>query len=318
MQGVNQRLRPVFDRVAVAYVWLSAPLLRTIARRRLSLPHFQRFADRAGFQLRSDHYYEPTYNDTDLPDDVTAERPLPGIDLNGAAQLALLEKLDYGAELEKLPLHPKPGQFGYINRMYGFGDAELYYSIIRHKKPQRIIEVGSGNLTLVALEAIAANKRDDPSYECDFACIEPYEMPWLEKTGVRVIRERVEHVPLTVFDALGEDDILFIDSSHVIRPYGDVLHEFQQIVPRLSAGVWVQVHDIFTPRDYPEKWLRQHRRLWNEQYLLESFLAFNSRFDVICAANWLKHNHFSAIARVCPMLGRHPEAEPGAFWFVAR
>lgn len=318
MPGVKQLLRSSFDHGAVAFGWLFAPLLRNIARRRVSLPRFQRFIDGAGFQLRSDHYYEPTYTEADLPADTTVERALPGLDLNETGQLALLEHFRWSPELEALPLHAETGKFGYINSMYGFGDAELYYNIIRHKKPARIIEIGSGNSTLVALAAIAANRRDDPAYGCDLACIEPYEMPWLEATGVRVIRERVEHVALETFDALGRDDILFIDSSHVIRPYGDVLHEFQQIVPRLAAGVLVQVHDVFTPRDYPEKWLRAHRRLWNEQYLLESFLAFNSRFEVICAANWLKHNHFDAIARGCPMLGRNPHAEPGAFWFVAK
>lgn len=318
MRGLKQLFKSVFDRSAVAYAWVSAPFLRTIARRRLSLPHFQRFVDRAGFQLRSDHYYEPTYTNADLPADVTRERSLPGLDLNESGQLALIARFDYGKELEVLPLQPAPRKFGYINSMFGFGDAELFYSIVRHQKPKRIIEIGSGNSTLIALEAVAANKAEDPSYACELTCVEPYEMPWLEELGVRVLRERVEHVPLETYEALGPGDILFIDSSHVIRPYGDVLHEFQQIVPRLAPGVWVQVHDIFTPRDYPERWLREHRRLWNEQYLLESFLTYNKRFEIVCAANWLKHNHFEAIARACPMLGRNPEAEPGSFWFVAK
>ncbi len=284
----------------------------------MSLPRFQRLADRAGFQLRSIHYYEPTYTDADLPADVTGERPLPGLDLNEAAQLALIAQLTFGDELDALPMKAEPGKFGYLNNMYGVGDAELYYSLIRLKKPKRIIEIGSGNSTLVALEAIAANRRDDPGYDCDLACIEPFEMPWLESTGVRVIRQRVEHVALSFFDQLQTDDMLFIDSSHVIRPYGDVLHEFQQIVPRLAPGVLVQVHDVFTPRDYPEQWLRQHRRLWNEQYLLESFLTYNSRFEVVCAANWLKHNHWDALIRACPVLARIPDGEPGAFWFAAK
>ena len=318
MAHVRPLVRSTLDHAAVAFGWVVGPILRAIVRRRLSLPRFQRFTDRAGFQLRGDHYYEPTYREADLPADTRRERSLPGVDLNEGDQLALLARLDFGAELVALPLKAEPGRFGYINRMYGFGDAELYYSIIRHKKPARIIEIGSGNSTLIALEAIAANRRDDPGYQCDLACVEPYEMLWLEETGVRVVRERVEHIALETFDALGAGDILFIDSSHVIRPYGDVLREFHQIMPRLASGVMVQVHDIFTPRDYPEKWLRQDRRLWNEQYLMESFLAFNTRFEVICAANWLKHNHFEAIARACPMLGRNPAAEPGAFWFVAK
>lgn len=130
-----------------------------------------------------------------------------------------------------------------------------------------------------------------------------------------LIRERVETLDQAIFTSLEPGDILFIDSSHVIRPYGDVLYEFAEIVPALPPGVWVHVHDIFTPRDYPEKWLRAERRLWNEQYLLEAFLAFNSRVEVKCALNWLKHHHFDELSEACPMIAQHPKHEPGAFWF---
>jgi predicted O-methyltransferase YrrM len=301
------------DYAAVGFGMVTAPVLRFIGRKRIVLPRFQRLADRAGFQLRSDHYYEPTYAAAHLPADTTAERDLPGVDLNAAGQLALLAALNYGAELQALPhTKPSPTQFGYDNTMYGPGDAESYYSLIRHFKPRSIVEIGSGQSTLVALKAIAANTAEDQTYTCSITCVEPYEMPWLEQVGVTVVRERVETVAFERFAALGSGDMLFIDSSHVIRPYGDVLREFQAIVPRLAPGVLVHVHDIFTPRDYPEHWLREERRLWNEQYLLESFLAFNSRFEVICAANWLKHNHWDAFSRSFPVTTQ--AHEPGAFW----
>jgi hypothetical protein len=132
---------------------------------------------------------------------------------------------------------------------------------------------------------------------------------------VDVVRERVEQIDLARFAELSANDILFIDSSHVIRPHGDVLREFNEILPILADGVLVQIHDIFTPRDYPEAWLRAERRLWNEQYLLEAFLAFNTRFRVLCAANWLKHNHWEAFSRACPMTTQ--SHEPGAFWIEA-
>ena len=140
-------------------------------------------------------------------------------------------------------------------------------------------------------------------------------MPWLEETGLPIIRKRVEDVPLDVFEALEANDILFIDSSHVIRPHGDVLCEFQQIIPRLKPGVLVHVHDIFTPRDYPERWLRTERRLWNEQYLLETMLAHNPRYSVVLATNWLKHEHWDAYARAFPIVKDRPAHNPGAFWF---
>ena len=310
-------LKKLADIAAMAIGFVLSPLLRQLARRRQALPGFQRLADRAGFQLRSDHYYEPTYSATHLPSDTAKERALPGVDLNAAGQLALLAALDYADELRALPrLKLSATEFGFDQAMYGPGDAEIYYSLTRHFRPRRIVEIGSGQSTLMALKAISANRTSDPDYTCDITCIEPYEMPWLEQVGVNVVRERVETVSLDRFAALAANDILFIDSSHVIRPYGDVLREFQEILPALAPGVLVHVHDIFTPRDYPELWLRQQRRLWNEQYLLESFLAFNDRFEVICAANWLKHNHWDAFSRACPVITQ--ANEPGAFWMRVR
>jgi len=304
------------ENIALMFAYATSPVLRQIARHREDMPRFQRYIDGAGFQIRSGHYYEPTYSESDLPADTSVERPLPGLDLNESAQLDLISRFVFADELKTIPLEkPSEDQFGYRNPMYGFGDAEVYYSMIRLKKPKRIIEIGSGQSTLMAGLAVKANQQDDPDYVCERICIEPYEMAWLESTGVSVIRQRVETVDLAIFATLQADDILFVDSSHVIRPWGDVLREFQEIIPGLNPGVMVHVHDIFTPRDYPESWLRDRRRLWNEQYLLESFLAFNSRFEIICALNWLKNHHGEAMARACPMLGDHPEANPGAFWF---
>jgi hypothetical protein len=304
------------DYGAAAFGAAASPVLRFIANNRAGLSRFQRLSDRAGFQLRSAHYYEPTYRESDLPDDTTGERDLPGIDFRAAAQLELLARCTFQSELSAIPLDKKgPAEFGYRNSLYEYGDAEMLYNMIRLHRPKRLYEIGSGNSTLMARLAIAANRAADPAYECEHLCVEPYEMPWLEQCGVTVLRERVEQVDLGLFDRLAAGDILFIDSSHVLRPRGDVLREYQEIVPRVAPGVLVHVHDIFTPRDYPEAWLRSQRRLWNEQYLLEAFLAFNSEFEIVSAVNWLKHNHFQAIAAACPMLALHPEAEPGAFWF---
>lgn len=305
------------DWVATLMGRLLSPALRALPNRRLTMPRFNSMADSQGFQIRSTHYYEPTYREADLPVNTNVDRTLPGIKWNEAGQLATLAQFDFKPELVKLPHDkPSPTEFGYNDTMYGNGDAEIYYSMIRIKKPRRIIEVGSGDSTLIAREAIKANCKDDPEYVCEQTCIEPFEMPWLEATGVTVIRERVETIDLTTFDALRAGDVLFIDSSHIIRPWGDVLRLYQEIIPRVRSKVVIHVHDIFTPRDYPENWLRSERRLWNEQYLLESFLAFNSSFEVLFAANWVWRNHYESLSRACPMLT--PKAGPSSFWFQAK
>ncbi|PYM05032.1 MAG: hypothetical protein DMD82_12540 [Candidatus Rokuibacteriota bacterium] len=220
-------------------------------------------------------------------------RNLPGVDLDPAGQLALLESFRGEAELLEFPLRPPaPHEFGYLNRSFGPGDAEYLYLAIRHFRPRRIIEIGSGNSTLMARNAICRNQAEVPDYVCEHTCIEPYEMPWLESVGVHVIRRRVEDLDLAIFCELQANDVLFIDSSHVVRPQGDVLREYLEILPALRAGVLIHVHDIYTPRDYPERRLLAEVRFWNEQYLLEALLSGNRGFRVFGALNFLRHDHW--------------------------
>lgn len=304
------------DIAASLFVTMAGPGLRFVSHAHRHLPGLRGALDRARVQVRGIDYYEPTYPLSHLPAELRNERSLPGVDFNEAGQLGLLGRCRWGDELRAIPrTKPSEAEFGFEQGAFGYGDADMLYNFIRLFRPRRMVEVGSGQSTLMARLAIAANRRDDPGYDCVHVCIEPYEMPWLEATGVQVVRERVEHCPAALFSALGENDILFIDSSHVIRPFGDVLKEFHEIVPSLAPGVIVQVHDIHTPRDYPISWLREDRRLWNEQYLLESFLAFNREFEILAMANWLKHNHFEALAGACGFVREHPECEPGSFWF---
>ena len=98
-----------------------------------------------------------------------------------------------------------------------------------------MIEIGSGHSTKIARLALAANERE-AGILCDHTCIEPFEMPWLEQLGVRVIRNKLEDCPLSLFEELTVGGLLFVDSSHVIRPQGDVLHCFLSVVPRLSGA----------------------------------------------------------------------------------
>ena len=118
------------------------------------------------------------------------------------------------------------------------------YQMIRSIKPTKIFEVGSGFSTLMAAKAILKNNEENSEYKCKHVCIEPYEMPWLESVGVVVVRKKVEDLALSFFSELKENDILFIDSSHIIRPQGDVLFEFLELLPSLNKGVIVNTSTI--------------------------------------------------------------------------
>jgi predicted O-methyltransferase YrrM len=252
----------------------------------------------------------------DLYRSLNDRRDLPGIDFDVKGQLALAAQLNYRDELLQLPLEKSSAvEFGFHNDSFESGDAEILYDFVRHFKPRRILEVGSGQSTLIARLAIAKNLSQNPNYACEHVCIEPYEQPWLESLDIKIIRKRVELCPMSHFESLESGDILFIDSSHVLRPQGDVVHLYLSVLPRLRPGVIVHVHDVFTPRDYPEDWVLKARRLWDEQYILEAFLSFNDRFKVLMSLNMMALDHRDALKDACPILQTEPDRMPGSFWF---
>lgn len=305
---------PVVDWLLMPFVWIAARLLkavRWIGIRRL--PRSRKTLLRVGIYPLRDHYYEPQFDHRKPRRPYSADRPLPGINWNLEGQLRWLGQFRHANELEGLPMAPTPGApFYFDNDAFMSGDAEVWYQLIRATKPARIFEIGSGHSTRLAMLAIERNRAEDSDYRCRHVCIEPYEMPWLERTGVEVVRQRVEDLPTGFFSELAAGDVLFIDSSHVIRPQGDVLFEYLELLPTLATGVVVHVHDIFSPRDYPEAWLVDYVKFWNEQYLLEAFLSDNRSWSVVGALNFLHHNHYDALKANCPRLTS--DREPGSFY----
>jgi glycosyltransferase involved in cell wall biosynthesis len=305
------------DCVALALFVPALPFLKFAAPRRATLPAVRGLLDRAGVTIVANHYHEPTYGSESIFRDPDAPRALAGIDWNLDAQVQLLAQFDFGEALHSLEGRRSGGRtFSYSNGYCGPGDAEALYCMIRHFKPRTIVEVGCGQSTVVAHFAIADAKANDSRYSCRQICYEPYENPWLEDLGVEVKRELIEKSDLTLFRSLSAGDIVFIDSSHALRPMGDVEFEFLHILPNLPKGVIVQVHDIFSPRDYPAQWLNVERRFWNEQYLLEAFLSFNNEFEIICSLNHLMHLDLAQFKRAFPILAERG-ADPfvGSFWF---
>ncbi|MDB5393581.1 MAG: class SAM-dependent methyltransferase [Rhodospirillales bacterium] len=311
---LNHVLRAVDPPLALIATLLG-PLLYVGARLRWYTPLTRAALNRFGVGLIRHHYSEPIVTRDDLHKPLRERRDLLGIDLSIGDQIALAARLDYAEELLAFPLEkPSETEFGFHNGYYEAGDAEMLYDFMRFFKPRRLLEVGCGQSTLIARQAIAKNKAEDSAYTCEHICIEPYERPWLEKLGIEIVRQKVELCPVALFESLGENDILFIDSSHVLRPQGDVSHLYLSVLPRLSPGVIIHVHDVFTPRDYLEQWVEEGR-LWNEQYVLEAFLSCNDQFRVVMALNMMATDHREALARACPVLMREPQHEPGAFWF---
>ena len=306
----------IVDILLVPFVFVSAGILlvvRIIGFK--SVKRCKKALVKIGIMPIRNHYYEPLFDKRNLTKPLSDNRQLPGIDWNVEEQLLILNKFNYNEEFTDIPNdYMNDRSFHFNNGLFEAGDAEYWYDLIRLKKPKTIIEIGSGNSTKIALLAIDQNKRETKEYQCEHICIEPFEMPWLEKLPITVIREKVENVSYSIFMKLKTDDILFIDSSHIISPQGDVLFEYLELLPTLNNGVIVHVHDIFSPKDYPEKWIIDEVKFWNEQYLLEAFLTSNSSWKIIGALNFLHHNHYEKLKGKCPRLT--PEREPGSFYMI--
>ena len=307
------------DQVASVLLLPIAPVLARIGRWGPLAKASRGVFDRNGFAVVPHHFYTPIVMPADLNRPLDESRRLPGLDLNEQGQLDLIAQFKYADELRCIPMEKaSETTYGYRNDSYGPGDAEMLYNMIRHFKPRRMLEIGSGQSTLMAQLAIAANTSEDPGYVCRFTCIEPYLQPWLESTGIPVIRKRVELLDVSLFASLEAGDILFIDSSHVVRTQGDVVAELLSIVPSVAPGVIIHIHDIFTPYDYPADWVVETRWLWTEQYLLEAFLAFNRDFEVLAGVHWLTRRHPEKLKDACPIHATSRHGFANAFWLRRR
>jgi predicted O-methyltransferase YrrM len=309
---VKKALFRLFDLFAAPFVFLVLPLLRTIRKHGVHEFPINRksFLWQGVFPIR-DHYYEPqiSYSETF---DAGKPRNL-FIDFRTAQQIQSLSQLQFSDEMRswRLKGHHSESTWFLNNPSFGPGDADMYYLLVRNIKPKKIIEIGSGFSTLVCIEAIKKNSEEGASTE--LTCIEPYEMPWLAQSKqVQLIRQSVEKVDMAVFKSLGENDILFIDSSHIIRPENDVLFEYLELLPQLNKGVIIHVHDIFSPRHYRKEWLQEEFRFWNEQYLLEAFLYYNDSFEIMYALNHLKNDAFDEARKTLITIGQNNE--PASFW----
>jgi hypothetical protein len=202
------------------------------------------------------------------------------------------------------------------NGMFVGVDAEVLYSVIRHFRPRRIIEIGCGLSTILSSLAIDKNRTDDPSYVCELIGVEPYpNHDVLAKCNnlSRLIDRPVQDVPMSEFLQLGKSDILFIDSSHVSKIGSDVNYNILEVIPRLRPGVLVHLHDIAIPFEYPKRWVKDLRIFWNEQYVFHAFLSFNSDYEIVWAGSWMHWKHPDKLAAA---FGSYEPAStlPGSFW----
>ena len=276
--------------------------------------------ERRGFHITPNHFYQPIPDTGTLPEALWQEpSELVGVDLREAAQLELLERLSgkYRAEYEALPRTPTgvPHEFYLHNDAFGSVDAEVLYGLVRELAPRRLFEIGSGFSTRLSAQACRVNAAQG-STSCELVAFEPYPSEVL-RAGfpglTRLEPVKAQDIARSEFERLEANDILFIDSSHVLKVGSDVQVEILEILPRLKPGVVVHFHDIFLPAEYPKPWVLEHRRFWTEQYALQAFLTFNERFEVLWGGSFMHLKHPEKLREAFSSY-RESASWPGSFW----
>jgi len=250
------------------------------------------------------HFYSPLpnineaveYRNALLRNDVGS---LAGIDLKSQDQIELCAALEpYVLEFDWPEKAVPERRYFWDNDQYRRGDAVCLYAMMRHFKPKRIIEVGSGYSSGLMLDCVDLGRCMD----VELTFIEPYPerlnrmMGILRPVTCKVHNEFIQKVDPQIFRGLEKGDFLFIDSSHVSKAGSDLNHIVFEILPLLQRGVLVHFHDIFWPFEYPEQWIREGRA-WNENYLLRAFLSYNISWKVALFGSFLAAHQVANISQ---------------------
>lgn len=285
---------------------------------------------RVGFDVLPRHFYSEIPDIHALKRDRTWQRPYSLVGVAGAdvdQQLQWLSKIcppELASTLPELDLMRRAGE---ANGAPGYGpiEADILYCFVRTQKPSRMIQVGAGASTWVALQAA-----QDASSNIEITCVDPFPTEYLKQLSVtdliKLRKVPVQQLSTFEFNALGPGDILFIDSTHTVSPGSDVNYLILEILPRLARGVFVHFHDITIPYDYMPYLLSTDLFFWSESVLLHAFLIDNPCFEVRLGCAILHNasrervqeilpNYAAPLRTECGLAERdHSGAFPSSMW----
>jgi len=280
------------------------------------------YAERRGLHILPVHYYTPIPDLRGQGAPVRDRRYLAAPEAVLDEGLALLASLrtDYRHAFDEIARRSgEPGRpvtrFELGRAPYSTVEAEALYGLIRRRQPKRIVEVGCGHTTFLIAEAV----RDAAAaggYAPRYTCIEPFRPAYLADPPKEVsefIERPLQDVPLDFFGSMEPGDILFIDSSHVVKYDSDTVYELLEILPRLRPGVLVHLHDIFLPYEYPWDWLAQSKFFWAEQYMLDALLRGNPRYRLFLPLHQVYRERRDQLEALFPMLSAAGQ-RPSAYW----
>jgi hypothetical protein len=229
---------------------------------------------------------------------------LPGIDLRPDAQLAMFSKVaKLGRHFEVQQRRTEPWRYHSDNDDYRAGDALTLHGMLRLIRPRRVVGVGSGYSSAMALDTIEHYLGG----KTDVTFIEPQRerLDTLtrrdDSARITVVPTPLQQLPLDTFTALDAGDVLLINSTHVLKTGSDVAWLYGKVLPALRASVWVHIQDVCYPFEYPREWVLSGRA-WGEAYIVRAFLAYNTDFEIELFSDWLAYFHRDRIEAELPAM----------------
>ena len=265
------------------------------------------------------HFHSPVVNPAEAAPYLAREhrrRPeeLPGIALDLPQMRGLwLRHVRFNRDWP-LPPHAMPGhRYGHQDGPFPAGDAIALRIVMHEYRPRRIIEIGSGHSTACMLD-IADHLGLDP---LAITCIDPDPirlhtlLTAPDRARLTIRAEPIQQVDPDIVDTLEPGDILFIDSTHVLKTGSDVHYELFYLLPRLRPGVLVHIHDIHYPFEYPRAWVLEDNHSWNEAYALRALLMHQQRWQILYWGSALARLHGAEMQSQLPVATTNPG---GSIW----
>lgn len=257
------------------------------------------------------HYYSPITDPNDphvRQTEILNLLALSGCQDLGLDEMAMLHLLgwlgEHGSHFPFTPAATPEWRYFTGNGHFGHADGAVLFSMLMEYKPARCIEFGCGFSSLLIMdvndhffEKSMELSLLDPRPDIVLSLLAPHD-PYRDRVQSRRARE----IPDAVFKALGRGDMLSLETSHVVKAGSDVTDLFFRVLPLLAPGVLIHIHDIFYPFEYPEAWVVQDNRSWNETYLLRAFLQYNTQFRVLFFNNLIVRKYFDEVNAAFPGL----------------
>lgn len=258
---------------------------------------------RFGVDVLPRHFYSSIPDIRDLRAQIGWRAPYSMVDVHDAAveeQLSFVRSCCGPEPIERLGGNVYDDACR-ENGAVGYGPVEglLLYCFIATRRPARVLQIGAGVSTSIILRAA-----QEAGYRPDVRCIDPYPTAMLQARAasgeIDLVVRPAQELDLQDLTDLKAGDLLFVDSTHTVKPGSEVSRLILEVLPRLPRGAFAHFHDVLFPYDYSPTVLDEDLFFWTESVLLHAFLCGNSQWRLRASLSMIHHASPEELRDVLP------------------